>query len=302
MARLRCAAPTANRRRARQQDRRDAEPRGEMRRAVSSPTTKPHQRPSFGIALDGEAGRRIAAGEPADARRRLGLRPRRAGRRQGIERPAQKMRQAAQRRGGGEAVERGAATIVGMSSHSASLGAHWTTASTPRASISVSRSAASLSMSALLGIDQQPARQRLALPARQVGRVAVAGDLQPRLVVGKTAQPVALAQQQFAAAQAQMRVVGPVGQRHVEIGQRAHPVAARRQQAGARATATASGDGRSTAPRHRRARPRRGGPAPRARGPCCGRWRHRRASGARRDRAPPARRHARPAPRGSRRD
>ena len=86
----------------------------------------------------------------------------------------------------------------------------------------------------LLGIDQQAAGQRLALPARQIGRIALAGDFQARLVVGKTAQPVALAQQQLAAAQAQMRIVGPVGQRHVEIAERAHPVAARRQQAGAR--------------------------------------------------------------------
>ena len=53
-------------------------------------------------------------------------------------------------------------------------------------------------------------------------------------MIGKTAQPVALAQQQLATAQAQMRVVGPGGQRHVEVAQRAHPVAAGQQQAGAR--------------------------------------------------------------------
>ena len=43
------------------------------------------------------------------------------------------------------------------------------------------------------------------------------------------------------------------------------------------------------APRRRRARPPRAGPAPRARDPCCGRWRDRRVSAWRRDRAPTAR-------------
>ncbi len=83
----------------------------------------------------------------------------------------------------------------------------------------------------LLRIDQQAAGQRLALPARQVGRVAFARQLQPRFVVAESAQPVALAQQQVAAAQAQMRIVGPAGQRHLEIGQGADPVATRGQQA-----------------------------------------------------------------------
>ena len=80
----------------------------------------------------------------------------------------------------------------------------------------------------LLGIDQQPL-DRLALPARQIGCVEP-GELQPRLVVGEATHPVALLQQEFAAPHEQRRIVGPVGQRHVEIGQRTDPLAARFQQ------------------------------------------------------------------------
>ena len=201
-------------------------------------------------------------------------------RRQGIERPTQKMRQAAQRSRCGKSVERRAALDRRQAQP---FGEPWRALhhrlDAARQHQRVAHRGIALDVG-LLGIDQQPARQRLALPARQVGRVAVGGDLQPRLVVAETAQPVALAQQQFAAAQAQMRIVGPAGQRHLEIGQRAHPVAARRQTGWRAPTATASGDGRSTRPRRRRVRPRRDGPAPRANVPCCGRWRHRRASGA----------------------
>ena len=52
-------------------------------------------------------------------------------------------------------------------------------------------------------------------------------------MVGQAAQPVALAQQELAAAQSKRRVVGLAGQRHVEIGQRAHPLAALGQKSGA---------------------------------------------------------------------
>ena len=89
----------------------------------------------------------------------------------------------------------------------------------------------------LLGIDQQPAAERpierLALPAWQVRHIALARQVEPGFIVGKAAQPVALAQQKIAAAQAQAGILGPAGQRHVEIGQRSCPVAARGQQAGA---------------------------------------------------------------------
>ncbi len=59
-------------------------------------------------------------------------------------------------------------------------------------------------------------------------------QFEPRLVIVEAAHPVALRQQEFAAAQAQVRIVGPRGQRHVEIGERTGPIAARGQQTGAR--------------------------------------------------------------------
>ena len=228
--------PTASRRKAQQQDRRNAEkarrcawPAYRCRRpAGSSRSALDRARPPT------PAGGSLRANQPMRGEGSA-LSRARAGRRQRLERPAQEMRQAAQR--GALPRNRRATSprrIVGASSQSASLRrALHDGVDAARQHQRVAHRRIALDVG-LLGIDQQPAGQRLALPARQVGRVALAGDVQARLVVGKAAQPVALAQQQLAAAQAQMRVVGPAGQRHVEIAERAHPVAARRQQAGAR--------------------------------------------------------------------
>ena len=229
------------------------------------------------IALDRDAGRRFAAGEPADARRGFGLEPCPAGRRQGLQRPPQKMRQAAQWRGCGEAVEGLAATdrrhIQPLRQPGRALHDGLDAA---RQHQRVAHRRIALDVG-LLGIDQQPARPA-ARPASAAGPARSARRRCPGAPRNRqdraASRPGAAAVRRGAGADAG-RWAGwsaPCRDR------RARPSSRRAPTAGWRAPrATASGDGRSTAPRHRRARPRRCGPALPARGPCCGRWRHRRA-------------------------
>ena len=184
-----------------------------------------------------------------------------AERRQDIERPTQKMRQAAQRSCCGKSIER---RPPRDRRHAQPFGEPWRALhhrfDAARQHQRVAQRGIALDVG-LLGVDQQPARQRLALPARQVGRVAVGGDLQPRLVVAETAQPVALAQtaiRRGAGADADRWAGWSAPSRD----RSARPSSRRAPPAGWRApTATASGDGRSTRPRCRRARPRRDGPS-----------------------------------------
>ena len=132
----------------------------------------------------------------------------------------------------------------------------------------------------LLGIDQQAAGRK-ARPASAAGRARSGrrrSPAAPRSRPGRaSSRPGAAAARRGAGADADRRAgwSAPCRDRP------ALPSSRRASPAGWRVpTATASGDGRSTALRRRRARLRRAGPAPRAHGPCCARWRHRRASGA----------------------